>query len=311
MTEAQAMRLTAIEINNNSWRELSTRRTLSEAKRTALTHVRTIFPDSIGRKVTFEKIEGYEDQMRIFYADINGNLVPVPMRLRHFEIKVGDLVNIRLHTLADEPDCHKASKNPKENQFPCSHSHHQVGRVLRIYRKDGCGWVADIDWFQASHRYAGDKELPYGVSSIFLWLLRPVNPFLREYEILEGVQSDLYQYHCGGYVEGQEERCTKPVVRIFYRWSDEAPWRKDENAFGGPRPTYHLDGWRHMDGTGPWDHCSISPIPLCQDCGYEGGKHCHKCHKGESLKTTQEAYGDRTVCLNPECDYEFFYDIGD
>lgn len=293
---------------NPSWRTLGARHTLTQAKRTAAVHTHTFFTGSLGRKVTFEPVEG-ESSLHAFYADVNGNPVPVPIRLRPYEINEGDLVTMRLHATAEKPDCHYPY-NDHEHGNNCTHSHHQVGKVLRVYRSDVSGPVADVDWYEVSHRYAGDEKFPTGVKTTALVILKPVNPFMREHEVLEGVQSELYERHCGGYIPGSTEKCQKPVVRVFWCWADDVPWGSHDSF--GEKAVYHQDSWRHADGTGPWDHCTLYPIPLCEQCGYEGEGHCTKCHtKAKTLHVAMEAYGNRTTCAAEGCTYEDWYDIGD
>lgn len=287
---------------SQTWRTLGARHNLTAAKRTGAVHVRTFFNDALGQKITFDP----SPESSNLYAFYGGGDIshPAGVRIRPFEIKEGGLVTLRLHATAEQPDCHKGADGAY-----CSHSHHQVGKVLCVRVADGIP-VADVDWFEVSHRYAGSTQFPTGVRSTALEILKPVNPFLREYEVLEGVHNDLFERHCHWKIDGKP--CGKPVVHIFWRWADKTPW--DSNDPFGEKVVYHQDSWRHADGTPNHGQFSTDsdPISLCEQCGYEGERHCSKCHaQSGTLTVGQQAYGDLTTCSTEGCGYEHWYDIGD
>lgn len=266
---------------------------LSQARRYASGIARDLYGAPRNRKVHFTE-EG------ALYLDRNDNPVPIPMRIVETSLSVGDWVHVGLHNLAEEPDCYKADGHR------CRHPHQQVGRIVRLYKNDVSGWVADVDFQPLTHRIAGGDEYPGGIDTLAVVVLEKITPHLRGWEILEGIRLTKHEEHCAGHVNGG--KCMQPVLRIFYRWSDEMPGLV---TIGQRNEDHHLDGIRHADGTGPWDHSMHWAFPRCQECGFEGESHCSKCHQGNTLKVTMEAYGNRTTCSTPGCGRDDFYDIGD
>jgi hypothetical protein len=213
-------------------------------------------------------------------------------------IKVGDLVKVRLHKLADPQDCH-ADPNAS---YTCTHRHQQVGTVKELSISPVSGPVAVVDFQPLTHRLAGSEITPSGPTTLAVQILERITPFLRGWEILEGIATDRFGYHCS--------TCGKDMVHVYYRWSNEMDHLVTIDQVN---EDHHLDGWRHADGSSYHGEFYVdgSLLPRCQGCGYEGGMHCHQCHEGESLTYRQLAYGDQTDCTTPGCGYSSYYSIGD
>lgn len=265
---------------------------LASARRYGSRVAREIFDAPRNRKIDFSGEIA-------FHPDSNGNPVPMPLRIVETSLSVGDLVTIKLHDLADTPDCYAA----ESGAYRCSHRHQQVG-VIRNFEMSsvGMGLLAVVDWQPLTHLLAGADETPSGPSKIVVTLLNRITPFLRGWEIVEGMRTEPFERHCA--------RCGKVMIEIFYRWSNERP---SLVTIGQVNEDHHLSGWRHADGSSYHGDFYMDghTTPRCQECGYEGGKHCPLCHDGESIVIKQEAYGNRITCTNPACDYEVYHSIGD
>jgi len=283
--------------------------TLSTARSYAGRLARDLHGIPSNHKVEFVHRGGGEEAAGYYlhHSYRGGSAAAIPMRIVETSLVIGDWVHVGLHSLAQEPDCYKESPDPKENRNRCRNPHQQVGRIVALYKNDVSGWVADVDFQPLTHRVAGGGVYPGGIETLSVVILRKLTPFLRGWEIFEGVRLVKHEEHCAGYIPDRNDKCMKPVLRIFYRWSNQMPGCV---TIGQINEDHHLDGIRHADGTGPWDHSLGWTFPRCQTCGFEGQNHCAKCHTGSTIYK-QEAYGDRTTCDNPECGRDDWYDIGD
>ena len=93
-------------------------------------------------------------------------------------------------------------------------------------------------------------------------------------------------------------RCDKQLEAATCYWGDDAPFTV---TTGQRNSTQRFPVLRHADGTaghGPEGSLECYAAPTCPDCGAL-----------RTLRTKQEAYGDRVTCT--ACGHEHYYSIGD
>jgi len=103
--------------------------------------------------------------------------------------------------------------------------------------------------------------------------------------------------------EWQECQHGKRCVEVLAHWSNDAPFIVTTGRFNSTQVftrNVHLDGTFEVDSTG-------------RETTFEHPVHfkCPKCGGIDTVKTTQEAYGDRTECTVDGCGYTRWYSIGD
>lgn len=99
-------------------------------------------------------------------------------------------------------------------------------------------------------------------------------------------------------------KCGKPTVLVSYLHTPPQPagtglpdWMNESlpPAAYGKVAHFHADGTPGHGVRGDW----VQGTPKCPQC------------KGFTLKTTQEPYGDKTVCTAQRCGHTSWYGIGD
>lgn len=135
-------------------------------------------------------------------------------------------------------------------------------------------------------------------------------PSLRPGEVLLGIYRE--ETHLNGDPVYCRRHPTKTLISIRAKWEESIDKANNYNS-------RWMQLLRHSDGTAcwipDWKHDCGPGVNLYKtqgsDCWADQRSFCPTCLTEDSLKVTLEAYGNRTECQNPACDYTDWFSIGD